>query len=303
MSTYGISKDKGSTWQNTIASTEANQIWIADTHDNGQTWNVLAKLTTDTITPPTPTTDKDHFGVKMLYPTAPNGRIFNAPLDSGQTRTLRSGQRDGTSDLCPLGDGTYTITPAAAEMKMAGNAPRAYVYDAARSKMFENVEITAYYKSVATTSGISPGYQGFEIGVRGQHELGGSNAKVYYSRHSLNGTWWRLKEDVHPTSHDVTIKTGVTFNKNTWLGMKFVVRNMSNGNVRLESYLDTTDGANGGTWTKMFDFTDTNGAWSGLPVYNGKTPNCGCHSSFIRTDNSVDFRVKKWSIREVAPLA
>jgi hypothetical protein len=300
---FGVSTDKGAKWLSTIATgTEANQTWVGHSDDNGLTWHIDAKLSAE-VQPPSPPTNtgQDHFGIKMIYATKQGGRVFNAPLDQGGNRTLRSGQRDGTTDLKPLGDATYTITPSAAEMKMAGNAPRAYVYDEARSKLFENVEITCYYKSVATTSGISTGYQGFEIGCRGEHELAGTHAKVYYSRHSLNGTWWRLKEDIHPTSNDVTIKTGVPFATNTWYGMKFVQRTDSKGNVRLESYRDTTDGKDGGNWEKMFEYTDsTANPWKGWPVYTPK--NCGCHSSFIRTDNAADFRVKKWSIREIDPL-
>ena len=249
--------------------------------------------------PPTPT-GLDFFGVKMIYPTAPNGRVFNAPLTVGSQRTLSSGQRDGTSDLKPLGNGTYTIYPSTGEMKMAGSAPRAYVFDAARTKLFENVEITCYYKSVSPTSSIARGYQGFEISCRGQHELAGSNARVYYSRHSLDGRWWRLKEDVHPTSKDVSTNSGVAFNQNVWYGMKFVVRNLANGDVEMKSYRDTTNGANGGTWQLMFTYVDKASApWAGYPLYKSTTPNCGCHSSFVRTDNHNDFRVKKWSIRAI----
>src|SRR5215467_2074714 len=295
MTIYSISTDAGNTW-----STVGN-VWTRSSEDSGNTWTVVSRLTSDVINPPS-SDGLDFFGIKQIYPTKVGGRVWNAPLGEGQTRTLRSGQRDGTNDLKPLGSGTYTITPSSAELKMVGDAPRAYVYDEGRQKLFENVEITAYYKSVATTSGISTGYQGFEMGVRGQHELAGTNARVYYSRHSLNGVWWRLKEDVHPKSYDVNVKSGVAFTKNIWYGMKHIVRNMGNGHVMIESYRDETDGKNGGTWTKMFSFEDSNGSWSGLPVYNSKTPNCACHSQFVRTDNAADFRVKKWSIRELNPL-
>ena len=165
--------------------------------------------------------------------------------------------------------------------------------------LFENVEITCYYKSVSTTSGIATGYQGFEIGVRGQHELAGDNARVYYSRHSLNGAYWRLKEDVHPKSNDVKVAT-VPFDKNVWYGMKFIVRNLANGGVELQSYRDTTDGKDGGDWKQMFNFTDRDSSpWAGWPIYKSSTPKCACRSSFIRTDNAGDFRVKKWSIRQI----
>lgn len=296
---FAISLDSGKTW---ITASETQPIWEGFSNNDG-TYTISMKYGGSASPTQPPATGNDYWGVKMIYPTVQGGRVWNAPLDKGTKRTLRSGQRDGTDDLCPLGSANYTIDPATKELTMAGDYPRCYTYDSARSKLWENCEITAYYKSVGTTSAIATGYQGFEMSCRGQHELqkGNDPVKTYYSRHSLGGTWWALKEDVHPKSYDKTIKTGVPFQKNVWYGMKFVVRNLSNGNVRLESYRDEGESNN---WVKMFDITDSSGTWgagsSGLPVYNSK--NSGCKASFVRTDNATDFRVKKWSIREIAPL-
>ena len=248
---------------------------------------------------PQPSTGVDHFGSKMIYPTIAGGRVFNAPFDTGSQRTLNAGKRDGNSDLCPLGSGTYTIYPNTGELKMSGGAPRTYVYDSNRSKLFENVEVTCYYKRI---SGNPASYQGFEIGVRGEHELGGSNnARVYYARVSISGLWDRMKEDTHPNGlYTATIKRGVAFNTNTWYGMKLITRNTKDGKVKIEAYRDETDGKNGGTWVKMDDWIDT--GLGGYPVYTSKTPRCGCHSCFARTDNATDFRIKKFTIREVGPI-
>lgn len=246
--------------------------------------------------PPQPTpADKDYFGTKNIFPTKTGGRVWNAPF-SGTQRTLRSGQRDGNNDLCPLGQGTYTIMTNG-EMKIEGSAPRVYVYDSARAKLFENVEITCYYKIV--TRGNMESFQGFEIGVRGQHELSGTNARVYYAKHSISGIWSRMKEDVHPTAKGVTAKSGVSFDNGKWYGMKWIVRTIGN-DVNMQSYQDLTDGANGGTWVKMDEYTDKASApWAGYPIYRPTTPNCACRSVFARTDNAVDFRIKKFSIREI----
>ena len=45
--------------------------------------------------PPEGIGNRDFFGIKEIFPTTPNGRIFNAPLTTGNERTIRSGQRDG----------------------------------------------------------------------------------------------------------------------------------------------------------------------------------------------------------------
>lgn len=251
---------------------------------------------------PPPATGVDHFGSKMIYPTIPNGRVFNCPLDTGAKRTLSSGKRDGNSDLCPLGSGTYTIDPSIKEMIIKGGAPRVYVYDSQRAKLFENVEVTCYYKNI---SGTQASYQGFEIGNRGEHELGGSNnARVYYARHSLNGNWDRMKEDVHPSGLATsTAKKGVAFSKGVYYGMKLVVRTLKDkSGVKIEAYRDETDGKNGGTWILMDSWTDKASAgWGGYPIYIPSTARCGCHSVFARTDNATDFRIKKFTIREVGP--
>jgi len=254
--------------------------------------------TTPTPTPE-PSTGLDYFGSKMIYPTISNGRVFNAPFNTGSQRTLRSGQRDGNSDLCPLGSATYTIYPNVGELKMSGGAPRTYVYDSNRAKLFENCEVTCYYKRI---SGTPASYQGFEIGIRGEHELGGSNnARVYYARVSINGNWDRMKEDTHPSGlYTYTAKRGIAFNTNTWYGMKLITRNTRDGKVQIEAYRDETDGKSGGNWILMDKWTDT--GLGGYPVYTSQTPRCGCHSCFARTDNATDFRIKKFTIREVGPL-
>lgn len=252
-------------------------------------------------TPP-PATGLDYWGIKMIHPTKAGGRVWNAPFDKGAKRTLSSGQRDGTDDLKPLGSAKYTIDPATKEMTINGGVPRVYVFDEARSKLFENVEITCYYNSI---SGNLASYQGFEIGTRGQHELGGTNARTYYARHSLSGKYDRMKEEVHPnTLATTTVKTGVTFSRSKYYGMKLIVRTLSDGSgVNIKSYQDLSDGANGGTWNLMFDYTDkSTGSWGGYPIYKPSTANCKCVSTFARTDNATDFRIKKFSIREVGPL-
>jgi hypothetical protein len=109
--------------------------------------------------------------------------------------------------------------------------------------------------------------------------------------------------------------------KNTWIGYKFVVSDLSNGNVKLEAYMDTTNGLNGGTWIKIAEFIDNGSNFgvdnsscapdvsAGLPLTASNDrpgsetgrPNVAI---YFRSDGvDDDGLLYKWaSIREIEPL-
>jgi hypothetical protein len=124
-----------------------------------------------------------------------------------------------------------------------------------------------------------------------------------------------------------------------WIGMKFVVRNItSNGLVRLEAYRDLTNGNNGGDWLKLADITDdgidshwganTTTTRNNLDTAWATTDGCGTpgeldnfieshtsrvgnynpiitragYSCYIRIDSISKVELKKFSVREIDPI-
>lgn len=280
--------------------------------DNATLTNAFTATFTTTATAPQ---QVDNWGTTWLHPTKAGGRVYHAPLTSGSTRSFGSGSRDsfGTQEILGTGQGTYTITPSAGTIRLAGTAPRIYMLDLARSQKWENVEATCYYNMVNYT-GSAPDTNGFEIGLRGRHDEhsgDGETVRVYYQKIRLgNGRWTRMKEEAHPTAGTNPSPFATRpFNEGTWYGMKFVLRTMGNGHVRLQGYWDGSDGAGGGNWELVSDYEDFDGStgWtasSGAPAYRAGVQFCDDVYVFMRTDGTSGggLDIKKISVHEIDPL-
>ena len=154
-----------------------------------------------------------------------------------------------------------------------------YIHDPALKEGWRNVEMTVYAMRIAD-SGIS--YGGIEGVARTNHgttgpelqnlcDTRGIDARIRY-----DGKTDFEKETSHPKSSVVNSRTLFSggMPKNIWIGYKFVLYDLPNGNVKIESYMDLTNGLNGGNWTKINEFEDngSNFGVGGTPCASGINP-------------------------------
>ena len=288
-----------------------------------------------------PSADVDEFGISMFYPTAAGGRTWFSRWNNGKERTFKkSGDRDPYDDEFIMRGNGEIIIDGKGLARISGASPRLYVYDEPRKKKWCNLEVTLYCKRVKETAD-KLSYRGFGIGTRSDHQdaaeeisdvsgiiKGRTQGATYYGKLFYDGRVAFVKELVH---HDTA---GYSVNKpdsskhfwdtpdrsmppNIWTGMKLIIRNAPDNTVKLEFHRDLTDGKHGGHWEKLIEYTDK-GGWTnplltkeliekctpkGLKVIavDEVLRNPGA-SVFIRNDGLAEAQLKKFSIREIAPL-
>jgi hypothetical protein len=245
--------------------------------------------------------DADAFGTKALFPTVRGGREWACQWGAGEARTITNMKRDPQDEeFIVRGNGSVTIDGKGVAA-MTGDSPRMYVYDEARAKAWNNVEVTFYMMRVSEAKAVT--YQGMAVGTRSEHqdvgEKPGNTGKSYYSKFAYDGRAFFIKETDHhqPDGYHYGKELKhfpAGFPKNKWVGMKFICRTRGQS-VKLEQYEDLSDGANGGRWVKVQEVTDS-GQWAEKPYLTAQP------STFIRNDGLGEARYKKWTIREIAPL-
>jgi hypothetical protein len=168
------------------------------------------------------------------------------------------------------------------------------------SGKWKNEEITGYFKVLDGSDQITmiarhgPSY----------HDNNGCEAYGYYALTAVDGEVYFKKKLYHYDggyTKRLAQVDALDNILNDWIGMKFVVYDLPNGDVKLELWIDEGDMTN--NWKKETELVDD----GGLNVEGGD--DCGRQSNHIikdgtrssyRVDDSL-FDFKKLSVREIRP--
>ena len=219
---------------------------------------------------------RDTFGITRLYPSDTSGLRWDSRSWLASARTLSSIETDpqdpyfqarGSSNTLSIkGDGTA---------ESSGKVVRYFISDPEKRKEWKNFEFTMYSMRISEVK--PPSYAGFA--VQGRTGLGHTNnaetnpygypiqcdGSAYSGAIRYNGSV-DFKKEIHWPIYTkqnpllTLYPDGVP--KNQWIGMKYILYNVNGGqNVKMELWVDETDGHAGGEWKKVIQYMDK-GGWA-----------------------------------------
>ena len=254
----------------------------------------------------------DSFGITQLNPTS--GRIWVSNWANGAPRTIQSGDRDPYDSynlFVARGDGKTTINGSGIAT-LTGSAPRMYLYNAAKEKIWGDVEITFYAKRISEAQTLS--YQGFTAAAKTDHTNDTTDicgTRGYFGRMLYDGRMDFEKEINHHADDGYvqfgSVKPWTSLPKNQWIGYKFIARD-DGSSVKFELYRDLTGGTNGGDWKLMTSATDSGQYGAGhTPCAAGINPAqvlTGSNVSvYVRNDGLGQAQYKWFSVREIGAVS
>src|SRR5215216_1625702 len=235
----------------------------------------------------------DKFGIDELYPTADGDPVWflnNEQPEEDDDFLLTSANgiqlHDEGSDVFALDAETGTQKHG---VRIHADSP---------DGEWKNVEMTGYFKLQAGND------QFTLIGRQGPtyNDDGGCGAYGYYGLLSANGDAYFKKKLWHHGGYtDRTAVEGNVVNNldDRWVGIKLVVYDLDDGDVKLELWVDDGDETN--NWKKVTEYVD-DGQWkvagSDCDRDSDDIIDDGTRGGF-RVDDS-EFEFKKLSIREIA---
>lgn len=249
----------------------------------------------------------DKFGVSYLNPTRSGGRTYWSIWETGPKRVFKSQDPNpyDSSELFRGNGGSFTIygetgtddlgNVRTGQLRMntgTGNTPRlynrtsnaiGYTPDLGLEE-WRSFEATLYtyipYSDIPSDYGES--YSGITIGGFSNHlpdafspyYYGDYSSRAYYANFTWDGRAVNRKETRFPTTiifpnQNRPFEDGGPMPTSQWVGMKFICRAYSNvRKVRMETYMDLTNGEDGGEWYKVIDNID----YDGLTSYISSMP-------------------------------
>jgi hypothetical protein len=252
----------------------------------------------------------DKFGIKMLYPSKPNGEQWYIRSDHPE----KDPQFRPQVPLSKNSDGSFKVTEGKIRMGVwpsTGNHPEkitTYNEKELEKKGYmespndwRNVEITGYVKF---NKGVN--YDNFAWYARGGIHTNGKECEgtAYKGQLYYSGKTRFAKEQWFVSYVFSPYKQSMDSMKGKWIGFKTAMYNVEkNGHiaVKLEIWLDKS---NDGNWQKVYDYID-DGGWGNDGQECGGRPDqiisWGGPLAAFRWDNADDVDIKDFSVREILP--